>query len=443
MLLGEITIRMVGVRAGAIYAWWLIGLVAFVAAQDGSATPSTTTSSAAPPVATPSGASPGAAPGAPQGGAPGASPLIPSLENPGAVPRSVAPKPLQDFSLPKNAGQQWVEYDIRPFTKNVKGFDKPQQWLIDWIIRETGTDSWFHEPFGILSGDRDTLRVYHTPEMQKKVAAIYEKFVNGATEPQMFGVRIITVANPHWRSRAFGLMRSVPSESAGVSAWLMPKENGAIFLAQLRERGDAKELQAVEVPLHNGQLQHMEQLRSRNYLKEFVRNPAVAFPPYQPVTDEIREGFKLQISPLLSLDGRTADLLLQCEIDQVERLNPVKIDLPLGPNQAQSVQIEVPQIVSWRLRERFVWPTDQVLLLSCGVVATPTGPVDNTLTGNPPTLFGLNRIIPPVGQRNDALLWIEYKGTASNHLAPPSSAGQQIPSSGPQQASNPISRGRY
>ncbi len=440
MLLGEITIRSVGVRTAALCAWLLSGSIACVTAQDGSVpTPPPNTSNAATVPASP----PAAAQAAPTGTAMGGSPLIPSLENPGGVPRNAAPKPLQDFSLPKNAGQQWVEYDIRPFTKNVKGFDKPQQWLIDWIIRETGTDSWFHEPFGVLSGDRDTLRVYHTPEMQKKVAAIYEKFVNGATEPQIFGVRIITVANPHWRARAFGLMRSVPSESAGVSAWLMPKENGAIFLAQLRERGDAKELQAVEVPLHNGQLQHMEQLRSRNYLKEFVRNPAVAFPPYQPVTDEIREGFKLQISPLLSLDGRTADLLLQCEIDQVERLNPVKIDLPLGPNQSQPVQIEVPQVVSWRLRERFVWPTDQVLLLSCGVVATPSGPVDNTLTGNPPTLFGLNRIIPPIGQRNDALLWIEYKGTASNHLAPPSSAAQPVPGNNAQQATNPISRGRY
>lgn len=372
-----------------------------------------------------------------------ASPLIPSLESPGSVRPSASPKALQDFALPRNAGQQWVEYDIRPFTKNVKGIDKPQQWLVDWILRETGSDAWFQEPFGVLNSDKETLRVYHTPEMQKKVAAIYEKFVNGTSEPQIFGLRIITISNPNWRSRAFGLMRSVPSDSAGVSAWLMPKENGAIFLAQLRERSDARELQAVEIPLYNGQLQHMEQLRSRNYLKEFVRNPAVAFPPYQPVTDEIREGFKLQVSPLLSLDGRSADLLLQCEIDQVERLNPVKIDLPLSPNQVQSVQIEVPQVVSWRLRERFVWPTDQVLLLSCGVVATPSGPVDNTLVGNPPTLFGLNRIIPPVGQRNDALLWIEYKGTASNHLSAPAPTGQTPQGTNPQQASNPLSRGRY
>ena len=46
----------------------------------------------------------------------------------------------------------------------------------------------------------------------------------------------------------------------------------------------------------------------------------------------------------------------------------------------QRVEIQVPQIVSWRLHERFRWPTNQVLLLSCGVVATPPsehGRIDN------------------------------------------------------------------
>jgi hypothetical protein len=49
------------------------------------------------------------------------------------------------------------------------------------------------------------------------------------------------------------------------------------------------------------------------------------------------------------------------------------IDVPIGPTQSQRVQIQVPQVVSWRLSERFRWPTSEVLLLSCGVVASPTG----------------------------------------------------------------------
>ena len=68
--------------------------------------------------------------------------------------------------------------------------------------------------------------------------------------------------------------------------------------------------------------------------------------------------------------------------ETIEKLVPVTIDVPSASTGRQSVDVQVPQLVSWRLHERFRWPTDQVLLLSCGVIATP--PSDK-----PATPFGL------------------------------------------------------
>lgn len=349
------------------------------------------------------------------------------------------------MDLPNANGQQWVEYDIRPYTQNLKNVERPQQVIIDWIIRETGTDVWFNEPMGILNADRSSLRVYHNADMQKKVAQIYEKFVNGLIEPQVYGLRLITVGNPNWRTKATGLMRSAPVETPGVQAWLMPKENSAIFMAQLRTRIDVREMQAIDIQMVNGQSQTLEQLRSRNYLREYQRNATSTWPPFTPVSDEIQEGYKLQFSPLMSLDGRSVDLMLKCEIDQVERLNNVTIDLQVPLSQPQSVQIEVPQLVSWRLHERFRWPSDQVLLLSCGVVAAPAGQVNNTLlSGNPPTIFGLNKILPaPTGQRTDALFLIEYRGPVSTQLNQPQGALSSPAVSNNNSANANVSRGRY
>ena len=376
-------------------------------------------------------------------------PSVPSIENMAAQgissSKNNAPRAIGRKELPANNGQQWVEYDIRPYTQNLKNVERPQQVIIDWIIRETGTDVWFNEPMGILNADRSTLSVYHNAEMQKKVAQIYEKFVNGQTEPQVFGLRLITIGNPNWRTKSTGLMKSAPVETPGVQAWLMPKENAAIFLAQLRTRIDVRELQAVNISMVNGQTQSLEQLRSRNYLREYQPNTASTWPPYTPVSDEIQEGYKLQVSPLMSLDGRSVDLMLKCEIDQVERLNNVSVDLPMPMSQPQSVQVEVPQLVSWRLHERFRWPSDQVLLLSCGVVAAPSAQVNNTLiSGNPPTLFGLNKILPPPpGQRTDALFLIEYRGPASTQLNQTLTVPSGPPTPTTQSASSNVSRGRY
>jgi hypothetical protein len=386
-------------------------------------------------------------------------PSVPSLESSEVLPKNNsnnnsnnnAPKPLGRMELPNSSGQYWVEYNLIPYTQNLKNSERPQQAILDWIILETGSDVWFNEPMGILNADRSTLRVYHNAAMQKTVAQIYERFVNGVTEPQAYSLRLITVGNPNWRNKATSLMRSATAQTPGVQAWLMPKENGAIFISQLRTRSDVKEMQAVDIAMVNGQSQALEQLRSRNYLREYQANTFGTWPPFSPVSNEIREGYKLNISPLMSLDGKSVDLMLKCDIDQVERLNSVIIDLPTQMNQPQSVQIDVPQLVSWRLHERFRWPSDQVLLLSCGVVAAPAASqVNNTLLGgNAPTLFGLNRILPTsASQRTDALMMIEYRGPASTQLNHSLTGPNTAPAPGPyplntNNAAAPISRGRY
>ncbi|MFM8572607.1 MAG: hypothetical protein ACKOAU_13525 [Pirellula sp.] len=174
----------------------------------------------------------------------------------------------QRLELPNDAGQYWVEYDLRPYTQALKNVDRPQQAVIDWIVRETGSELWFQEPVGVLTADRTTLRVYHNAGMQKVVAQVYERFVNGINEPQIFNLRLITIGNPNWRSKALPLMRSAAARSPGVSAWLMPKENGAIVMAQLRQRQDVREVQSVDLKMVQGQTQVVEQMRPRNYLRE-------------------------------------------------------------------------------------------------------------------------------------------------------------------------------
>jgi hypothetical protein len=239
-----------------------------------------------------------------------------------------------------------------------------------------------------------------------------------------------------------GWMKSVQVQAPGVHAWLLSKENTAMLLAMLRGRSDFREVQAGDIVVHNGQTQTMEQLRSRNYLREYQRTDQ-GWPPYVPVSSEIQEGYRLQFSPLLSTDGQSVDVVLKCSIDQVERLKQVSVDLPMPNGQTQSAMVNVPQLVSWRLHERFKWPTDQSLVLSCGVIAAPTGTVDNTLLGQGTNLLGLDRLVPANGDRADALLVLEYKGDASSQLALASQQTLAPQRTGGTTPNNPVSRGRY
>jgi hypothetical protein len=104
-------------------------------------------------------------------------------------------------------------------------------------------------------------------------------------------------------------------------------------------------------------------------------------------------------------------------VDQVEKMNAVALEVP---GAGGAYQVEVPQMMTWQMAERFKWPTDHLLILSCGVIAPPVVNAQSTLlTGGAGGLFGINRILPDLSfQKQDAILVVEYRGSASTQLVP-------------------------
>ncbi|MCO6455945.1 MAG: hypothetical protein J5I93_11660, partial [Pirellulaceae bacterium] len=330
--------------------------------------------------------------------------------------------------LPNDSGQVWREYDIQPYTSKVTSTETPQQAIVDWILRETGTEVWFSPPLGLLSATRDKLTVYHTPEMQQIVAGLVARFVQNTTDTYVLSLRLVTVSNPGWRSLAYQLMRPVDVQSPGMDAWLLSKENAAVLLAQLRQRTDFQEHNSPRVLIQNGQTQTISRLRPRTYARNVVPREG-AWPSFDLQMGQVQEGYTLELSPLLSTDSRVVDAVIKCHIDQIERLVPVAVDVPAAVGGTQRIQVQVPQVASWRLHERFRWPAEHVLLLGCGVVAAP-GP-------ERPTTLGIPNPFALGPARADALLFIECQGKASQALAP------NVPPTAAGNAAVPQYRGRY
>lgn len=364
------------------------------------------------------------------GGAP-AAPVPPSLRNNPSTPPVNSGQVTGGGKLPRTAGQEHRVYDLTPYTGYLTKHDHPEQAIIDWILRETGSDVWFGEPFGFMNANGSSLSVYHTREMHELVAGVVDRFVAGEKDPQVMNLRVMTVGSPNWRSRAHMLMQHVPVDSPGVQAWLLSKENAAIVLNMLRQRTDARQIQDVNLVLHNGQTEQLASTRGRNYVRN-VRPAPTGWPPYEPETGEIHEGYKLSISPLLSVDRSAIDCVIKAEIDQVDKLNHVTLELPLPNQQIHRTQIDVPQVVSWRLHERFRWPSDMVLVLSCGVVASPERPQEAV------PLLNMSMLTGTTAGRADALMFIEYRGRASQNLAT-----RSVPPQVAAGTSSAPSRGRY
>ena len=135
----------------------------------------------------------------PRGGLPARRPWRRSWPPPRPPTCPAGPSPASPpapAALPNEHGQIWREYDISPYTARVTTTKRPEQAIVDWILRETGYEVWHSEPLGVLSATPRTLRVYHTPEMQAVVADVVDRFVASEAQSQTFSLRVMTVGQP-------------------------------------------------------------------------------------------------------------------------------------------------------------------------------------------------------------------------------------------------------
>ena len=254
-----------------------------------------------------------------------------------SVPRPVGARPdvrpgitrvTRTFEkLPNAAGQVWREYDITPYTSELTKLDRPEQSIIEWIVKETGTKLWFGEPMGILSADRRRVIVYHTPEIQRVCKEIIDRFNRTRAQSQVFEVNLVTVDKPNWRAGAYPMLQPVEVRSPGIEAWLVSKENAAILQSQLARRGDFKRHSGGRVASPDGQTFVLEKATPVSFVQALQWTPD-QIPNYQPKAETINEGYRLALSCLTSLDNRTIEAIIDCDVDQVEKLTPVKVDLP-------------------------------------------------------------------------------------------------------------------
>jgi hypothetical protein len=322
----------------------------------------------------------------------GAPTIAPSTEPPAAAAgRNVRTSGV----LPNDQGQIWREYDISPYTLRVSGSDRPQQAMVDWILRETGYETWHGETVAMLSATPRVLRVYHTPDMQRTVAEIVNRFVSQTAETHAYGIRLCTVAYPDWRARAQRLLRPVPVQTEGAEAWLLNKEDAASLKVELSKRSDYRNHGSPRLMVNDGQIAAVNLTSARPFVRSIL-SPGTHQPGLEPNVGQINEGIQFEIQPLLSLDGQTIDAMLKCNITQVEKMVPVRLEAPSTfPQGRQWYSVEIPQVVSCRFHERFRWPRDKVLLVSMGMVPRP----------GPQTSLKL-----PLGNstpRGDALIFIE------------------------------------
>ena len=307
--------------------------------------------------------------------------------------------------LPGGHKQIWRKYDITPYTKQ-RGLDpatKPEQTIVDWIIRQTGINTWHSEPVGFLNATSETLYVYHTLDMHRRVAEIVDRFVNPDAAGEGFTFRVISIGSPDWLTRSHAYLKPLDTQTPGVQGWVVERSYYPTLLQELAKRSDYREHCPPQYMVPNGCRYYNGRSRSRSYLRDVQPSPQA--PGYVTDTQTVDEGFSFDFVPLTCLDGINCEVMLNLAIVQVDQMLPVTIEIPTQDNPRARHTIETPLIVPFKLDGQIRWLKDRILILDLGMQPLPevtTGESKGILAGiKKVTATGANR------GRANYLLFIE------------------------------------
>lgn len=304
----------------------------------------------------------------------------------------------EDF--PAEAGRNWKDWDITPYTTLASSKIQPQTAMLDWIFRRTGSAPWHDDKISVLSASRTRIKAFHTAKVLAQVDEIVDRFINSVADLIQLRVRIIAAPDTRWRYTNFTRMQFVGTGGQGQRIWTLSPEESSLLINQLTQNASSKVLGDKTFKVLNGQSVTMDATVNIPYLGSLQRDNAVGL-GFQPKTEQITEGVVLKMSPLLTFDDDAVDLAVELTANTVRSLHRTRVIAPreVGNNDAS---IDVPEVAGSRLdRPIKAWPLGKTLLISAGILP-------GILLPNKNGLWNL-RLPGTVPSETELLLFIEGK----------------------------------
>lgn len=286
----------------------------------------------------------------------------PRFEEPGAGGRFTPPPEINQ------RGHKWGIYPIDTYTSLPHSPDttRPEQSIVDWVLRYTGSNTWHGQDITVLSANRDELRVFHNPEMLSKVAKVVERFVDAYFDVLTMRVRIVAAVDPRWRYSIFSQLDPKELGPHGQQAWTTDLSTAEMILAQMGINQSATKLLEERRVIVNGQTLYIKTSAEKTFVSGLDRASAAEL-GFEPRVAKLDEGVELRLSPLLNFDGNAIDLAIDLKATTVRKLHTTRVVAPrrIGPAE---MQVEVPEVSETRFNQTIgEWPLDKVLILSAGI----------------------------------------------------------------------------
>lgn len=290
----------------------------------------------------------------------------------------------------EETGYTWFSRDISRYTS--LAYDpknpKPQNSILEWIFRRTGSAIWHGEKIAVLSAGQAQLRAYHSPQVLEQVREVVDRFTKSTADLLSVTVRFVAAQDPRWRYAVQSRMNRLGTGPHGQQIWLLSSDDTNLIWTQLLNFPSFKRLADQTVKMVNGQTLTIETADGLDYVSGPQRegNSGLGF---QQNVQPLKEGVSLRFSPLLTYDGDALEAAVDLQATTIKRLIRTRVltSREFGSNE---MSVDVPEVTETRLNVPVKnWPLGQTLLISGGItpgiLQSKTGFLNLRVPGTVPT----------------------------------------------------------
>jgi hypothetical protein len=291
--------------------------------------------------------------------------------------------------IPTEPNGVFRSFDISKYTGLPHEASAPQDALIEWVFRRTGSATWHGDRIALLGASRTQLRAYHTAKVLRQVEEVVERFTNAQPSNVLkLRARFVAATDTRWRYAVASRLVPIATGPQGQQVWALDAEEAAMVRTQMQVYQRFELLLDKELRVINGQTLSIAREMDVEYISGPQRDSAVGL-GFQPGTARLKEGVFLRVSPLLTYEGDALDLALDLRANTVKGLVPTKIltRREIGP---ADMSIDVPEVVESRLNQTIQgWKLGQTLVIACGIhpgiLQSKTGFLNLRIPGTVPT----------------------------------------------------------
>ncbi len=164
-----------------------------------------------------------------------------------------ATQPLADPNVFVSSGQEWMDIDLTPYTRDFPEGSGAEKSVREWIVRKFDPQTWTGNQVSSLVVTPSHVKVFHNAAVQKSVCDLLVRFLYYKPGTFQSQVRVLATRDQRWQSKYQSALLPAGQNGTSGRVWLVRGEDAKAMINDLGGGNSGSLLANPDAVVVNGQ----------------------------------------------------------------------------------------------------------------------------------------------------------------------------------------------